>query len=57
MTYQAAEILRQLGPFPGIDAVHGVSFDGHHVWIATREHPAALDPASGTIQRRIAVPA
>ncbi|HEX9524722.1 MAG TPA: glutamine cyclotransferase, partial [Reyranella sp.] len=23
-----AEILREYGPFPGVDAVHGVTFDG-----------------------------
>ncbi len=32
----AAEILREYGPFPGVDSVHGVTFDGQHVWFAVR---------------------
>ncbi|MGE0717840.1 MAG: glutamine cyclotransferase [Alphaproteobacteria bacterium] len=48
-----AEILRAFGPFPGIDAVHGVTFDGRHVWFASGERLNALDPESGTIIRTI----
>ena len=29
-----AEILREYGPFDGIPQVHGVSYDGEHVWLA-----------------------
>src|SRR4051794_25726942 len=57
MTHAAADIIRQLGPFPGVTAVHGVSYDGTNVWIATGDSMAAVDPDSGTIQRRINVQA
>src|SRR6266568_2683397 len=42
-----AEIIREYGPFPGIDAVHGVSFDGQQVWFASGDRLNALDPESG----------
>ena len=29
-----ADILREYGPFPGVDHVAGVGFDGAHVWLA-----------------------
>src|SRR6266403_2638106 len=57
MMRSAAEIVREYGPFPGIDSVHGVSFDGQHVWFASGDKINALDPASGTILRSIDVPA
>src|SRR5262249_41020927 len=50
-------ILSEYGPFPGIDAVHGVTFDGTHVWFASGERLNALDPASGEIVRSIDVAA
>jgi hypothetical protein len=31
---QRAEILREYGPYPGMDHVHGVTFDGAQVWFA-----------------------
>jgi hypothetical protein len=31
MKRSKADILREYGPFPGVDHVHGVSFDGAHV--------------------------
>src|SRR6516162_2790849 len=34
MKRSAAEITREYGPFPGVDHVHGVSYDGAHVWFA-----------------------
>ncbi len=52
-----AEILREYGPFPDAQAVHGVSYDGHHVWIALGDTLNALDPASGEIRNSIAVAA
>lgn len=57
MTYADADIVRQLGPFPGVSAVHGVSFDGSRVWIATGDSLAAIDPETGTIRHRIDVAA
>src|SRR3954454_4907255 len=52
-----AEILREYGPFPGADAVAGVTHDGHRIWFASGERINALDPASGTVERTIEVPA
>jgi glutamine cyclotransferase len=47
MKRSTAEIIREYGPFPGVDSVHGVSFDGRHVWFASGEKLNALDPESG----------
>lgn len=52
-----ADVVRLYGPFPGIDAVHGLTFDGRMVWFASGDRLNALDPATGTIGRRLAVPA
>jgi streptogramin lyase len=52
-----AEILREYGPYPGIDHVHGVTFDGAQVWFARGEGIVALDPAGGAVVREIAVAA
>src|SRR3981081_1664821 len=57
MMRSAAEIVREYGPFPGVDRVGGVSFDGQHVWFASGDKINALDPASGTILRSIDVAA
>ena len=54
---QPAEILREYGPFPGVDHVHGVTFDGEHVWFAAVGTLNALDPASGEVRRTIDVAA
>lgn len=53
----AAEILQEYGPFPDVDAVHGVSYDGRHVWFATGNRLAAMDPADGRMVRSIDVTA
>ncbi|MBA2686135.1 MAG: glutaminyl-peptide cyclotransferase [Gemmatimonadaceae bacterium] len=52
-----AEIVREYGPFPGVDQVGGVTFDGANVWFASGEKLNALDPASGRTVRAIEVPA
>src|SRR5215217_6574683 len=52
-----AEILREYGRFPGVDRVHGVTFDGRHVWFASGDRLNALDPASGEVLRSIEVAA
>ena len=57
MKRSAAEILREYGPLPGVDQVHGLTFDGRHVWFASGDKLNALDPASGTVERAIAVAA
>src|SRR6266851_3896465 len=43
MKRSAAEILREYGPFPGVDHVHGVTFDGQHVWFASGGKLNAFD--------------
>jgi glutamine cyclotransferase len=57
MKRSAAEILREYGPFPGVDQVHGVTFDGQHVWFASGDKLNAFDPASGKTVRSIDVAA
>ncbi len=52
-----AEIVREYGPFSGIDHVHGVTFDGRHVWFAAGGTLNALNPESGEMQRSIDVAA
>jgi glutamine cyclotransferase len=57
MITSPAEILREYGPFPDADRVHGVSFAGQNVWFASGDKLRAFDPASGKIVRRVDVPA
>jgi glutamine cyclotransferase len=57
MKQSAAEILRDYGPFPGVDQVHGVTFDGRHVWFAAGDKLEAFDPRSGKTVRSIDVAA
>jgi outer membrane protein assembly factor BamB len=57
MSRSSAEILREYGPFPGIDRVDGVTFDGQHVWFASEDRLNAFDPASGKMVRSIDVAA
>jgi glutamine cyclotransferase len=57
MKRSAARILREYGPFPGVDKVHGVTYDGRQVWIAVGDRLNAFDPASGQTLRTIDVAA
>ena len=57
MTRSTAEIVREYGPFPGVDQVHGVTFDGQYVWLAAGDTLTAFDPGSGKPVRSIAVAA
>jgi glutamine cyclotransferase len=52
-----AEIVREYGPFPNVNHVHGVSYDGSNVWFAGGDTLNALDPASGKTVRTINVAA
>ena len=52
-TVHAAEIVREYGPFPGADKVHGVTHDGHRVWAATGASLIAFDPESGEVVRTL----
>jgi glutamine cyclotransferase len=57
MKKSAADIIREYGPFPGVDHVHGLTYDGARVWFAAGDKLIALDPASGKTERSIAVAA
>jgi streptogramin lyase len=57
MKQSAAEILREYGPFPGVEHVAGVAYDGQHVWFASGDKLNALDPKSGEKVRAIDVAA
>ncbi len=57
MSRSTAEIVREYGPFPGADSVHGVTFDGHSVWFAAGDKLHAFDPASGKMLRSLDVAA
>jgi glutamine cyclotransferase len=53
MKRNKAEVLAEYGPFPGAEAIHGVTFDGGQVWFASGDRLNALDPSSGRINRSI----
>jgi glutamine cyclotransferase len=46
-TSKVAEIVDEYGPFPGAERVHGVTYDGQHVWFASGDKLNAFDPANG----------
>lgn len=52
-----AEIISEYGPFPGVDSVGGVTYDGERVWVATGDALTAFDPASGEALRSIEIAA
>jgi glutamine cyclotransferase len=57
MKRSKAEIVREYGPFPGAGQVHGVTYDGQHVWFASGDKLNAFDPQSGKPVRSIDVAA
>jgi len=57
MKKASAEIVREYGPFPGVDHVHGVTYDGRQVWFASGDALKAVDPASGETRRSLDVAA
>jgi glutamine cyclotransferase len=57
MKRSAAEILHEYGPFPGVDRVNGVTYDGVNVWFASGDKLIAFDPASGAAVRSIDIAA
>jgi glutamine cyclotransferase len=52
-----AEIVSEYGPFPGVEHVHGVTYDGEKVWFASGDRLNAFDPASEKMLRSIDVAA
>ena len=57
MNKSTAEIVREYGPFPGAERIHGVTYDGQNVWFASGDQLNAFDPSSGKMQRTINVAA
>ncbi|MHA6205979.1 Vgb family protein [Dyella soli] len=57
MKKSTANIVREYGPFPGVDRVNGVTYDGRQVWYATGDTLNSFDPATGETLRSIEVPA
>jgi glutamine cyclotransferase len=50
---RAAEIVREYGPFDGVENIHGVTHDGERVWAATGARLIAFDPEGGDLARTI----
>lgn len=48
-----AEVVREYGPFPGAERIHGVTHDGRDVWVATGDKVIAFDPQSGEPRRSL----
>ena len=48
-----AEIVREYGPFPGVDQVGGVTYDGSAVWFAAGDALRSFDPQTGKEGRAI----
>src|SRR5256885_3904641 len=57
MKTSKAEVIREYGPFPEAEQVHGVSFDGNHVWFASGNRLNAFDPESGKKLRSLEIAA
>jgi len=57
MNRSNAEIVREYGPFPGIERVNGVTYDGNNLWFASGDKLNAFDPSSGKMLRSIDVAA
>jgi glutamine cyclotransferase len=57
MKTSVAEIIREYGPFPEVERVGGVTWDGHDVWLAAGDALRAIDPDSGTLRRAIDIAA
>lgn len=57
MKRTTATIVREYTPFPGVSHIHGVSYDGSHVWIATGNAMSAIDPETGDTVRTLDIAA
>src|SRR6516165_9868945 len=55
MKTSKAEVIREYGPFPEAEHIHGVSFDGKHVWFASGNRLHTFDPESGNMLRSLDV--
>ena len=57
MKSTAAEIIQEYGPFPGVEQVAGVTYDGQQVWFAAGDKLNSFDPASGQALRSLDIAA
>ena len=55
MKTSKAQVIREYGPFPEAEHIHGVSFDGKHVWFASGNRLHTFDPESGNMLRSLDV--
>jgi len=51
-----ADVIREFD-FAGVDKVHGVTYDGQQVWMATGGKLLAIDPSNGKTKRAIDIAA
>jgi hypothetical protein len=54
-TRSQAEVVRELQPIDG-ERIHGVTFDGKHVWFARNDELVAFDPETDMVVARHNVP-
>src|SRR6202789_2955409 len=57
MSKATEKLVREYGPFPGVDRVAGVTYDGQSLWFASGDKLNAVDPASGKLLRSLDVAA
>ncbi|WP_101674523.1 NHL repeat-containing protein [Alloalcanivorax mobilis] len=57
MKQTKAHIIQEYGPFHGAPIIHGVDYDGRHLWLATGDALQALDLADGEIAHTLKVAA
>ena len=57
MKKTTATILREYGPFEGVESIGGVTYDGQQVWFASGDKLNAIDPASGKPVRSLPIAA
>jgi len=57
MKKSRAEIIREYGPFPAVNHIGGVTYDGQQVWFAAGDKLGSFNPSSGKPLRSIDVAA
>jgi len=50
---RTAEVVREYGPFDGVQSIGGVTHDGQRVWAAAGASMIAIDPQSGQVARTL----
>jgi glutamine cyclotransferase len=57
MKRSAADVIREYGPYEGVDQVGGVTYDGERIWFAAGDTLKSIDPESGAASRSLEVAA